>query len=256
MYEGGAVDARDEIRFARFDVNHLGWRRSPGPATPDTARPGGVAYVLGGASVSGGAVTLDGADDFVRVPYSPAQLPGSGDFTFTTSFRYGASKDPQALLWLGGMNSAPQVWLRAEPSAHRLIAMMTTAAGTKSVTTTQAYDDQQWHHLALERTGGHLRIWVDGALAASGPDSPGSVSQTVAFQLQLGQRLDGANRFAGSLGETRLYRWALPSAALTAVAGRPVRLPGPGRAAAVRPPALNSRGAGAESRRRQPRRIR
>ncbi|QRP43567.1 sialidase family protein [Amycolatopsis sp. FDAARGOS 1241] len=231
MYEGGAVDARDEIRFARFDENYLGWRRSAGPATPDVAQPGGVAHVLGGASVtpgvSGGALTLDGVDDFVRVPYSPAQLPGSDDFTFTTWFSYGASKDPQALLWLGGMNSAPQVWLRGEPASHRLIAMMTTAAGSKSVTTTQAYDDQQWHRLALERTGGQLKIRVDGVLAASGPDSPGSVSQTVAYQLQLGERLDGANHFKGSLDDVRFYRRALQEPELTAVGQDRPEGPGP-----------------------------
>ncbi|QYN17930.1 sialidase family protein [Amycolatopsis sp. DSM 110486] len=228
MYEGGAVDARDEIRFARFDENYLGWQRSAGPTTPDVSRPGAVAYVLGGASASHGALQLDGVDDFVRVPFSPTQLPGSGDFTFTTSFNYGASKDPQALLWLGGMGTtAPQLWLRGEPASHRLIAMMTTAAGSKSVTTTQAYDDQQRHHLALERTGGQLEIWVDGVLAASGPDSPGSVSETVSFQLQLGERLDGAMHFAGSLDDARLYRRALPESEVDAVAaGRPV-WPGP-----------------------------
>ncbi|MEU4668078.1 sialidase family protein [Amycolatopsis sp. NPDC023774] len=228
MYEGGAVDARDEIRFARFDENYLGWRRSAGAATPDVSRPGGVAYVLGGASASRCAQRLDGVDDFVRVPFDRAQLPGSGDFTFTTSFSYGASKDPQALLWLGGMGTtAPQLWLRGEPASHRLIAMMTTAAGSKSVTTKQAYDDQQWHHLALERTGGRLEIWVDGVLAASGPDSPSSVSETVLFQLQLGGRLGGANHFAGSLDDARLYRQALTESEVDAVAAGRTVWPGP-----------------------------
>lgn len=225
MYEGGAVDARDEIRFARFDENYLGWKRSPGVSTPDVASRQS-ARILGDASLVPGkfgkAVQLK--NGFVRVPYSPAQLVGSGDFTFSTWVNYGASKDPQPLLWLGGMGStAPQLWLRAEPASHRLIAMMTTAAGSKSVTTQSAYDDQKWHHVALQRSGGQLRILVDGAVAASGPDSPGSVTQTVSFQLWLGERLDGAQHLSGALDDSRLFRRALSTADLTAVrAGKPV----------------------------------
>ncbi|WP_027927415.1 sialidase family protein [Amycolatopsis benzoatilytica] len=225
MYEGGAVDARDEIRFARFDENYLGWRRNPGVSTPDLAGP--PARVLGDAAAVpgrfGNAVELENA--FVRVPYSPKQLVGAGDFTFSTWVRYGASKDPQALMWLGGMGStAPQLWLRAEPASNRLVAMMTTPAGSKSVTTTSAYDDQKWHHIALQRTAGQLRILVDGAQAASGPDVPGSVSQTVSFQLWLGERLDGTQHLTGALDDTRLYRRALTGDELATVReGKPVQ---------------------------------
>ncbi|WP_406630219.1 exo-alpha-sialidase [Amycolatopsis sp. WGS_07] len=225
LYEGGPVDARDEIRFARFDENYLGWKRDPGVSTPDVAS-GQPARILGDASLASGkfgkAVQLK--NGFVRVPYSPAQLVGSGDFTFSTWVKYGAVKDPQPILWLGGMGStAPQLWLRAEPASHRLIAMMTTSAGSKSVTTQSAYDDQKWHHIALQRSGGQLRIIVDGTVAASGPDSPGSVTQTVSFQLWLGERLDGAQHLTGSLDDARLYRRALSTADLTTVrAGKPV----------------------------------
>ena len=77
--------------------------------------------------------------------------------------------------------------------------------------------------MALERSGGQLRILVDGAVAASGPDSPGSVTQTVSFQLWLGERLDGAQHLSGALDDSRLFRRALSTADLTAVrAGKPV----------------------------------
>ncbi|GAA3523792.1 exo-alpha-sialidase [Amycolatopsis ultiminotia] len=223
LYEGGAVDARDEIRFARFDEHDLGWRRSAGPSTPDISTGHTGANLVGGTNVApgrfGGAVQLDGVDDFVRARYSPAQLVGAGDFTFSTWFRYGASKQPQALLWLGGMGTtAPQLWLRGEPADHRLLASMTTASGNRSVTTPQAYDDQQWHHLALQRSRGQLRILVDGAVAATGPDVSGSVSETVSFQLLLGERLDGSQHLAGALDDTRLYRRALTGPEVARVA--------------------------------------
>jgi len=87
--------------------------------------------------------------------------------------------------------------------------MTTTAGGTRSISSKDAYADQAWHHVALERTGGLLLMYVDGAFVASGPDAPGSVSQTVSFQIQVGQRLDNVYRFDGTLDEVRIYNRAL-----------------------------------------------
>jgi sialidase-1 len=222
LYEGGAVDARDEIRFARFDEAYLGWHNSAGPTTPDTSLQHADGRVIGGAALTGGrfgsALQLDGVDDFVRVPYEPAQPPGDGDFTWAGWFRYGATKGNQVLVWLGGMGTtAPQAWLRGEPANHRLIATMTTPQGTRSITSTSAYDDQAWHHVALERSAGQLLMWVDGTQAAAGPAPAGSVSQTVSFQLQLGERLDGAFHLDGALDELRIYSRALSVAELDAL---------------------------------------
>jgi sialidase-1 len=219
LYEGGPVDARDEIRFARFNEEFLGWRNPAGPTTVDTSRTRTDSHVLGGARTGDGrfghALRLDGVDDYVRVPYHPAQLPGEGDLTFTTWFRYGESKADQSLLWLGGMGStAPQLWLRAEPGANRLRAWMTTVNGNAAIETTEAYDDQRWHHLALQRSDGQLLLWVDGELVASGPAMAGSLSERVPFQIHLGQRQDYTQRLAGSLDEVRLYTRALSPAEL------------------------------------------
>lgn len=219
LYEGGPVDARDEIRFARFNEEYLGWRNPAGPTTPDRSRTHTASHVLGRATTTEGrfgrALALDGVDDYVRVPFHRAQLPGEGDLTYTTWFRYGLTKNDQALLWLGGMGgSAPQLWLRAEPGANRLRALMTTVNGSASIASTRAYDDQEWHHLALQRSSGRLLLWVDGELVASGPAVAGSVSERVAFQLQLGQRQDNQQRLLGALDEVRYHTRALSPAEL------------------------------------------
>lgn len=219
LYEAGAVDARDEIRFASFTP---GRPNSAGPTTPDLSRAHSDAHVLGGATLGGGrfgnGLALDGVDDYVRVPYDRSQLLGEGDFTWSAWLNYGATKGNQAILWLGGMGStAPQVWLRGEPANHRLIALMTTVNGTKSIASTSAYDDQAWHHVTLERTAGQLLMWVDGVQVAAGPAAAGSVTETVAFQLVVGERLDGAFHFNGTLDEVRVYSRALPPADLAAL---------------------------------------
>ncbi|WP_349497403.1 exo-alpha-sialidase [Crossiella sp. CA-258035] len=219
LYEGGKVDARDEIRFTRFTEDDLGWRNPAGPATPDTSRIHKHANAIGGPALTAGrfgkALELDGADDYLRVPYDRARLPGDGELTFSTWFRYGGTQREQVLLWLGGMGeSAPQLWLRAEPANKRLVARITTPSGSSSVATANAHDDNQWHHVALQRSAGRLLLWVDGVQAGSAAAVAGSVTQRVSFQLVLGQRLDHTQRFDGALDEVRLHTRALTKAEL------------------------------------------
>lgn len=238
LYEGGPVDARDEIRFTRFTEDHLGFRDPVGPTTKDTSGTHADAYALGGPALTGGkfgtGLDLDGVDDYLRVPYDRDQLPGDGDLTYTAWFRYGANTGQQALLWLGGMGStAPQLWLRGEPASNRMVALMTTAQGTSSIATTAAYNDDQWHHVALRKAAGQLTLWVDGVQAATGPAVAGSLSERVSFQVHLGERQDYLQRFDGTFDEIRLYRRALTTAELDQVrlsnadirSGQVLRLP-------------------------------
>lgn len=164
LYEGGAVDARDEIRFARFTEDWLTPRRGPDPTTRDAASAATPAAVLGGAGrttgVRGGALSFDGTDDAVRLPYRSRLPLGEGDFTASLFFRYTATTGEQPFLWMGGIGSTqPQIWLRGEPASDRVRGLITTRSGattvrSASVWTDGAHNDGRWHHLALRRGGG------------------------------------------------------------------------------------------------------
>ncbi len=172
LYEGGAVDARDEIRFARFTEDWLGPRRAPDPTTRDGAPGARPALVLGGARTTDGgfgrALSFDGRDDAVRLPYRGSLPLGTHDFTCALWFRYDATTGEQPLLWMGGVGSrSPQVALSGDPGHGRITARLTavdgaTPAATAQVATDGAYNDGRWHHLALRRTGGRLLLTVDG----------------------------------------------------------------------------------------------
>ncbi|MCF3119846.1 exo-alpha-sialidase [Streptomyces arenae] len=218
MYEGGAVDARDEIRFARFTEEWLAPRRGPDPTTPDLAPKAPPAAVLGGARATegrfGGALALDGTDDAVRLPYSDRLPLGTKDFTASLWFRYTATSGEQPLLWMGGIGTnQPQVWLRGEPASNRVTGLITTRDGaaaprSASVRTTSAYNDGQWHHVALRRGAGRLTLFLDGTQATAA-DVPGSVSRNSPFGVHVGQRLDSRAHFAGALDDVRVYDRAL-----------------------------------------------
>ncbi|MCO8306536.1 sialidase family protein [Streptomyces sp. RKCA744] len=246
LYEGGAVDARDEIRFARFTEDWLGPRRAPAPTTDDRAPGARSATVLGGAAPRdgrfGGALSFDGADDAVRVPYRTALPLGTRDFTVSLWFRYSAASGQHPFLWMGGIGTKqPQVWLRGEPGSDRIRALITTVNGfagftSASVSTDAAYNDGQWHHLALIRGGGRLSLTVDGGTPATAPDAPGTVSRTAPFGLHLGQAVDSRSHMTGDLDEFRLYARALTDTELRRVREFNAPLDGPRSGALVRLP--------------------
>ncbi|WP_225826055.1 exo-alpha-sialidase [Streptomyces naphthomycinicus] len=214
LYEGGAVDARDEIRFARFTEDWLAPRRGPDPVTSDRAPHARPAAVLGDPEetdgVQGDALEFDGTGDAVRLPYRASLPLGTKDFTASLWFRYSAATGEQPLLWMGGIGTGqPQVWLRGEPASNRMQALITVRNGaappqTAVVRTAAAYNDGRWHHAVLRRGAGRLSLAVDGA-QSDVADVPGSVSRNSPFGVHVGQRMDGRAFLTGALDEVRLW---------------------------------------------------
>ncbi|QKW10175.1 exo-alpha-sialidase [Streptomyces sp. NA04227] len=235
MYEGGAVDARDEIRFARFGIDWLGDRRGPDDTTSDQSPHSERATVLGDPAETpgryGGAVQFDGRDDAVRLPYRDELPLGTRDFTTSMWFRYSATTGEQPLLWMGGIGTnQPQVWLRAEPALNRITGLITTRSGatppmTAWVRDAKAYNDGKWHHIALRRGGGKLTMFLDGTQVSSA-DVPGSVTRNSPFGVHVGQRLDSRAHFNGAIDEVRVYARALSDAEVRSVADSNANLVG------------------------------
>ncbi|MEU0741310.1 exo-alpha-sialidase [Streptomyces sp. NPDC006134] len=219
LYEAGAADARDEIRFARFTEDRLTPRRGPDPTTPDLAPGAAPAAVLGGAAatdgVIGGALAFDGADDAVRLPYRAALPLGTKDFTASLWFRYTATRGEQPLLWMGGTGTTqPQVWLRAEPAHDRVQGLITVRDGVSAprsayVRAAGARNDGRWHHVALRRDGTRLTLFLDGVALGTAADVPGSVSRNSPFGVHVGQRVDSRAFFTGAIDDVRVWDRAL-----------------------------------------------
>jgi sialidase-1 len=223
LYEGGTSDARDEIRFARFTEGDLGGVDPSGtPTTPDVSGAGLTTFVRGGAALAAGrygkAITLNGSDGRLELPYAESLAVGSGDFTVTSWIKYGSTSGSPPIFWAYGQDTASQVWLQAEPASKRIRGFIRTSAGKAAVvSSTKAYNDKAWHHVALQRSAGKLLLWVDGTKVASAKAPSGSVSTARPFKVYFGQRPDGRNHFAGSIDEARIYRRALTSAELAAI---------------------------------------
>jgi sialidase-1 len=229
MYEAGAVSPYETIRFARFNEAYLDTPNgtppnipgppAPGPTTPDVSPYHNEAYLRGGAQPAAGrfdgGLALDGVDDRVEVPFDRSIDLAADDFTLSTWIRYADTTGSHSILWAYRVNQGtnpPQVWLRAEPGSNRIRAALAVDRFTVTVASTTAYNDGEWHFVVLERSHGQLTLQVDGAQVASATAPPGSVTLGKEFGVQgihIGQRLDGVDRFRGTLDEVRVYRRAL-----------------------------------------------
>ena len=154
LYEGGTVDARDQIRFARFTETDIGLPDGlAGPTTPDVSGLANNGILRGGTTVVAGkfgqARDLDGVDDAIQLPFAESLAVGAGDFTAMAWIKYGARTTPQAIFWGYNINEFSQFWLRAEPADGRIRGLITTGGNTAAVQTTKAYNDNAWHHVAL-----------------------------------------------------------------------------------------------------------
>lgn len=237
LYEAGVENPYESIRYARFNEAFLDSPNDDPPNIPDPPVPGSTvadasrnsnpAFVRGGATSGEGrfgqALVMDGQDDHVEVPFDESIDLGADDFTMMTWIRYGAEKRSQVLFWayrMGG-GTTPQIWLRAEPQSNRIRAMMTVDRFNVSVQTTSGYDDQQWHHVVLQRKDEKLILSVDGAESVAVEAPPGSVTAGKQFGIHglvVGRRVvDGADPFQGSFDEVRVYRRALSPAQITRI---------------------------------------
>ncbi|MBN6037107.1 sialidase family protein [Amycolatopsis sp. 195334CR] len=227
LFEAGPeMNANASIRWAVLSEASLGLPDGSTaglPVTPDAAGAN-HAYLRGGPAFGTGrlgkALTLDGKDDYVQLPFAEALATGGGDFTWSGWFNYGASTASQSLLWAYNQGEGfSQVWLRAEPGSNRLRAHLENGpTGSITVDAPGALNDQKWHHFALTRSGGTASLYVDGKLAGSASGLTGSVSPGRPFAIHLGQRLDGQYRLQGSLDEIRLYGRSLTAAEISALA--------------------------------------
>ncbi|WP_344679681.1 sialidase family protein [Saccharopolyspora taberi] len=236
IYERGNGNPYEEIVFAAFGEDYLAEPNGtppnfppppePGPVTPDDSGNGNTAYVRGGPGLAPGRfgpAMEFGGTQYAQIPLTDSLDLRSDDFTITSWFKYGETTGAHTILWAYRMGSenTPQIWLRAEPESNRIRAHLAAEEGHATIASTAAFNDGQWHHIALQRGGGRFRMLVDGAEVA-GKDAPlGSVSAGGAEfgidGVHIGQRVDGANRWLGALDETRIYRKALPDSQLEAI---------------------------------------
>jgi hypothetical protein len=174
----------------------------------------------------GKALSFDGIDDYVEVPYNTNLYPGAGSWTAEAWIKTSAYKD---MAVVGSPESTGDnaewilaVWINPYPGGN-LVANIYFAntSGFNSgkyvdVYGTTPLNDSSWHHIAGVRdtTLKKVFIYVDGKLENS-VDEPTTWNVTYTNNIRIGRAVveyDGTNPeawFQGLIDEVRIYNRAL-----------------------------------------------
>ena len=192
------------------------------PTWIETGKYGGALDFTGDGLTSGQSIL---------VHHDESLNPGSGDFAISLWVLTRSNYDGDILRKGSAGNSSTWYKLEHSPAvwSNKLSLNFNTDGTDATVTSTEAYDDGQWHFVVGQRQGDQAQLWIDGVLDKTAPVS-GSIAN--AANLALGSKdtldddffngvLDDVRIFAGSLSEAeiqQLYQ-AIPEPATLGILG-------------------------------------
>lgn len=159
--------------------------------------PAGNAQIDTAQSKFGGSSGFfDGTGDYISTPSSVDFAYGTGAFTWEVWVRFAVTTGNQYIID-HGTNGGSLIYnggLRYYNS--------TTGTGSALYTTLPAMSADTWYHVAVARSDGTTRLFIDGVLQASGADAHNYASQT----LRIGDYGAGGTALNGWVDEARINK--------------------------------------------------
>ena len=222
-----AVDYGCQISHWKFDETN-------GVAALDSADGNHGTLVNGPVRVAGrvgsGALRLDGVNDFVRVPNSPS-LHLKTNWTIAMWFK------PSQLLNAGSgrrdlFKKFASYWLLFNyPSGDGKLAFVLNTGTPIIKSTTSAWPSNQWQHVAATYDGTMMRLYINGALEASGLTSALPANNT--NPIEIGGSTEYRNFFPGCIDDVSMFCTNLAASTVLALYNSSTNTPPP-------PPSTNT----------------
>lgn len=158
---------------------------------------------------------LDGADDFVEVPDSPALNFDTGDFTVSCWVKFNSAGGEQILMEKF-VNATGQGWtfVKTDNGDGSQLHFYMNAGESPLSSPYLDFFQGIWHHCVARRAGNQITLFYNGEAVAS-TEVTGSASSPAT--LKIGHRDDGAQFLNGSIDELALYHRALSDAEILAM---------------------------------------
>ena len=148
----------------------------------------------------GGAIQLDGVDDYIGTPF--VLNPGAGSFS-VFAWVQGGGPGQVVVSQFGGKD-----WLLIDAA----VALMTDLRGNsrvaRSLASQAVITDGDWHHVGLTWDGTTRRLYVNDVMVAE--DEPLLMPDvTEGLNLGCGANLDSGSFFSGLIDDVRVYNRAV-----------------------------------------------
>src|SRR3989344_2977385 len=181
----------------------------PGETTHGTAFGGAIAE---GGGKKGNAASLDGVDDYIKIPNSNALAPASG---VSVAGWFKVNEIPGSGRVITGSMVSKRDGYILSPDQDRSISFYVNIGGTWQVAQTPmaTLEVGAWQHIVGTYDGSAIRLYVNGIERASQPASGNIVNNAEPICVghdYCGSVQDATNRyFPGSIDELMIYRRAL-----------------------------------------------
>jgi len=179
----------------------------------DQSGNGNDGTLLGGATASGMLVLGDNTDDCLSLPAST--MDGLTDFTVAAWLRIDTLRNESHEI-ISAANAAEDndfdLWYRE----HTDEWAVGVNSGNEVISADTRIEDGGWHHVAITRTGGDLRLYQDGAASGSAVSQSAEALEIDPGGLIFGQDQDSVGGdfeadqcWAGAVDNLRIYDRAL-----------------------------------------------
>lgn len=159
---------------------------------------------------SGGAVQLDGVDDYVNTGF--VLDPAEGAFTLLAWIKGGSPG--QVIVSQVDGTGIGETWLGMDALAGQLLTeLVPPPAGrfaSPPLISASVITDGQWHQVGLAWDGSYRRLYVDGMEVAADIEPLAPLkSSDGGLYIGAGKRLDATSFWAGLIDDVRIYNVAL-----------------------------------------------
>jgi len=217
MYYGNSKANAGGDAAGTYDANQalvLHYEQASGPPKDVTANNNAISGStadLNPASLIGGGARFSG-NSFIKLPASASLrlLPQRG-VNFSSWVRIEAAQNDAYVMALEDQGGSVVLGIAGSNAVARILRGTAVAAEVKS---TSDLSMGQWHHLALDITGGKLTLYVDGTAVGSAPVT----AEETAGTLTIGASVAGGHNLVGDLDETQLSNAGRPAEWIQAAA--------------------------------------
>jgi len=151
---------------------------------------------------------FDGTGDYLTAPDNAAFQFGTGDFTIEAWINLantvGASSDNCLIVGNIALGSTTNWSLILKASTRYLVFYAESTGGTTSISSTTAVNFNEWAHVAVSRTGGTVKLFLNGTQAASAADSLSY--KDISYPLAIGADGNGNGTFGGYISNVRIVK--------------------------------------------------